>query len=258
MITLQTHHALSQEMRVRIVDIANRQICPITLLISTYQANAPDNHMFSEQINMKSLPLDIEHPDVKKMTTLIFSELLTESDRGAVIMGADILDSHLKLKLEHVMTSNTVSASTQKKMLNFNGVLGTLSAKIDALYAFGLITKQQHDSANALRKIRNNAAHSNESFKMSGNKDLLQNMCNFGASNVPSLINVLSQAYLLDMVTLNALHAEAGEDALFENEEEVKQYLSTEPAALDRIRENIPRIEFAYALLLLCGTITTH
>jgi len=196
--------------------------------------------------------------ELDNLIDVIFSELLRESDRGSVIMGADILDSQLNLKLDEIMTSNAIKPKERKRMLQFNGVFGTLSSKIDALYAFGCISDKSRNSANALRKIRNNAAHSNERFEMSDNSDHLMNMYDLGADNVPELINVLAQDHLIKRFTLNALSSDAGRAPLFNSEDEAKKYLRSSPEALGRIGKHIPQVSFAFGLIFLCREILQY
>jgi hypothetical protein len=51
----------------------------------------------------------------------------------------------------------------------FNAPLGTLSSRIKAVYAFGLVTEEQFRDMDALRKIRNRFAHNWEGVSLESN-----------------------------------------------------------------------------------------
>ncbi|WP_158288306.1 DUF4145 domain-containing protein [Mucilaginibacter psychrotolerans] len=67
----------------------------------------------------------------------------------------------------------------KSRLTNYPGPLSSLSGKIELLYAFRIIDEQVYQSLNALRKIRNDAAHSANIFSLNGLKDQLEKVYNF-------------------------------------------------------------------------------
>ncbi len=91
----------------------------------------------------------------------IFSEyhdlISVESDRGAVILSASILDSNLEEILKEFLLD-----PTSKKDELFSGAyspIGSLSAKIELCYRLGIIRKDIRLQLNKFKAIRNDFAH---------------------------------------------------------------------------------------------------
>lgn len=83
-------------------------------------------------------------------------EFQEESDRGAALVASSLLDERLKKILESFFTD----VSSSKDLLEgFNAPLGTLSARISAAYALGLIQENEYQECNIIRRIRNEFGH---------------------------------------------------------------------------------------------------
>jgi mannitol operon repressor len=80
-----------------------------------------------------------------------------ESDRGAVLLAASILDEWLLEIIQSYLINDKVS---KELLLGFSAPLGTFSAKTKAAYSLGLIEKNEYDEINIIRKIRNEFGHS--------------------------------------------------------------------------------------------------
>ncbi len=83
-----------------------------------------------------------------------------ESDRGAIIISASLLD----VGLENLLKSKLINNDKKDDVL-FNGAnapLSSFSSRIEFAYRMGLIRKDVKNSFNALRKIRNEFAHTIE------------------------------------------------------------------------------------------------
>lgn len=104
-------------------------------------------------------------------------KLTNESERGAVLVGANEVDEYL-VKLIAAILPNK-SKSYKSKLLNYPGPLSSFSGKIELLYAFKVIDKGLYDSLNTLRRIRNDAAHSSVSFSIQSIKEKLDSIYNF-------------------------------------------------------------------------------
>lgn len=59
--------------------------------------------------------------------------------------------------------------ATKELVEGFNAPLGTLSTRTKAAYAFGLLTKEQYQDIEILRKVRNQFAHNWEGVSLSRN-----------------------------------------------------------------------------------------
>ena len=83
-------------------------------------------------------------------------EFNRESDRGAALVAASLLDEQLRGILQAFFLDSKVS----RDLLDVaNAPLGTFSARISAAYALGLIQKNEFDELNLVRKIRNEYGH---------------------------------------------------------------------------------------------------
>ncbi|HEH9440562.1 TPA: hypothetical protein SIA39_002573 [Aeromonas sobria] len=84
-------------------------------------------------------------------------EFNKESDRGAVLNAAAVLDDWLKNILESFFVKNK---SGSELVSGFNAPLGTFAAKVTAAHALGLIEESEYHEITIIRKIRNEFGHS--------------------------------------------------------------------------------------------------
>ncbi|TWR31427.1 DUF4145 domain-containing protein [Mucilaginibacter pallidiroseus] len=112
-------------------------------------------------MNNKKNILDT-HPHLKDFLDFL-PKLNEESDRGAVLIAATMIED----LLEKVLHSFLIKGKTADRLLTgFNAPLGTFSAKIAACAAMGLITDNEHEDIEIIRKVRNDFAHTiHMSFK---------------------------------------------------------------------------------------------
>jgi len=90
----------------------------------------------------------------------VLNELSNGTDRSKVIVGATIIETQLERILEKYLVKNN---KIQKDTFSFNGFLGTFSAKINACFMLGLISKELYNDIQRLRGLRNDFAHNLES-----------------------------------------------------------------------------------------------
>jgi mannitol operon repressor len=101
------------------------------------------------------------------------NELHDETDRGAAVLGAAFLEEYLQRLIKAFLVDHSKSSDL------FDGAsppLGTLSAKIAAAFAMGLVTADERQELDLIRKIRNEFAHELEG--LSFEDDLICNLCN--------------------------------------------------------------------------------
>jgi len=196
----------------------------------------------------------LEHPEVSELLNTSFPELVSESDRGAVIIGADIVDSVL-YKLFDELMSQDISHKKKKRLFDYSGPLGTFSSKNDMALAVGYINKNTHDCINVLRQIRNDAAHSNFRFDIKSQQERVREMYNLG-TGVPMVVRNWAFEYLMKrFVTLLLESKGANEEPIFESLEECLDYLTDNPDSTKKIDEKLPVHEFSLGLILLCAFI---
>jgi mannitol operon repressor len=88
----------------------------------------------------------------------IITELNRETDRGAALFSASILDDVLKA----ILAAFLIDSSISNELFNHTKPLGSFSSRQDFCYALGLISKVEYDQCNLVRKIRNEFAHTSQ------------------------------------------------------------------------------------------------
>lgn len=85
-----------------------------------------------------------------------FASFNKESDRGAALVAASMLDDHL----EKILTAFFVESSAARELISgFNAPLGTFSSRASAAAALGLIQENEFKEITIVRKIRNEFGH---------------------------------------------------------------------------------------------------
>jgi hypothetical protein len=92
-------------------------------------------------------------------------EFSDESDRGAVLVAADIVSNHLGILIRD-LAPKLLKAKRIIGLLNYPGLLSTFAARADVAFLAGYIDDTAHRSSGLLRKLRNEAAHSQEGFRL--------------------------------------------------------------------------------------------
>lgn len=87
-------------------------------------------------------------------------DLIEESDRGCVIVGAAILEGYLAEDIEQAFLRNGLSNRYIKSSFDGNGPVGTFSSKVLIARGFGLIDDDIFHDLMVIRKLRNEFAHS--------------------------------------------------------------------------------------------------
>jgi hypothetical protein len=200
----------------------------------------------------------LEHPEVKVLFNEVLPELIAESDRGAVIVGADVVDSQLRLLFEKLM-SKSISNKKRKSLFDYPGPLNTFSAKTDVALAVGYIGERTYNCVHALRRIRNEAAHSNKNFDFSSNSQDLREMYNLG-EGVPLGINRWALECMMHTFLENVLsNTRKLKDELgkvpFETPREVMDYIADKPDLIKPLEEKLRRYEFALGSVMICAMI---
>lgn len=193
-----------------------------------------------------------EYPEVKEIFSHLFDTLLDESERGAIIIGTSKVEEQLEKYIIKILPND--SKSYTKKLLDYPGVLSSFSAKIELAYAFRLIDNNLYTSLNALRKIRNQAAHSSNSFSISEVRGRFEEIFDLGPSIAIFIRNQAMKMMMeLKMENIKRIFDESG----FTDEEKREQWnrIVENKELMDSVETQIPRWELIYGLSLICGII---
>lgn len=108
------------------------------------------------------------------------TELQAETDRGLALVGLALLDEKL---LETLQAFFVDGKSSARLLTDPNAPLGTLSARIEACAALGLITPEEHQEIGLLRRVRNEFAHKRHGLDFNSPK--VAGLCTSLNSNLP-------------------------------------------------------------------------
>jgi mannitol operon repressor len=98
---------------------------------------------------------DVE-PEIKELSEFL-SEFNRESDRGAALTAAAMLDQ----RLEEILSGYLADVpATQDLLSGYSAPLGTFSSRNSIAFALGLIQENEYNEINVVRKIRNEFGHS--------------------------------------------------------------------------------------------------
>ena len=90
-----------------------------------------------------------------------------ESDRGAALVAASILDD----RLQEILAAFFIESSAAKDLIaGFNAPLGTFSSRASAASALGLIQENEFKEITLIRKIRNEFGHGWEALTFESEK----------------------------------------------------------------------------------------
>jgi hypothetical protein len=84
-------------------------------------------------------------------------ELEEQSDRGAAIIAAALIDHHLAVAIEGRLMP--LNSTLRDNIFGSRGTLAGFQSKIDMGLALGLYTKDAHRELDTIRRIRNRFAH---------------------------------------------------------------------------------------------------
>ena len=102
------------------------------------------------------MPKKNAEPEIQELSEFL-NEFNKESDRGATLIAASVLDDWLQKIIKEFLVDNQ---SAKNLISSFNAPLGTFAAKVEAAHALGLIQDNEFQEITLIRKIRNEFGHS--------------------------------------------------------------------------------------------------
>lgn len=194
-----------------------------------------------------------DYPEIKVLFDELNSSLYTESSRGALLIATAHVDDQLTKLIEAVLPKD-LTKNHKDRLLKYPGHLSSFSSKIELSYAFRLIGENLYDSLNALRKVRNDAAHSNSKIELSELNEKLKSVYNLGPG-FSNFIRELSASAMLNYKiegvknVLNKLNWSP------EKKQETLKKKIKEKANMELMEKQLPFWELVYGLTFLCGLL---
>lgn len=199
------------------------------------------------------------HPEIKALLHDLLSNVVEESDRGAVLVGASYVEQHLGKLFEAILPSD-LSKNKRTSLLKYPGPLSTFAARTEVAYATRLIGRGLYDALHALRDVRNEVAHEPTFFKLSDHKGRVREMYAVGRG-MPVGINRMAIDLLMRSKVGHALelkHPLEEDQPLFKSPEEVVEHILKSPDIVAMLEEQLARYELAIGILVICALLVWH
>lgn len=194
--------------------------------------------------------LSFDHPDVEAVLETVFNVLVVESDRGAVLVGAELISDNLGNLLKEVFPQDLDAG----KLLEYPGLLSSAASRCEAAYAFRLISGNLRRAINLLRRVRNAAAHSPAEFSLASHSDRLREV--YSATVKPGdFVAEAARRFMAARLAAvsHAVDEKLGRPARNYSEDELQEFLASPEISL-----HLPKYQLAAAVSLICGLIVDH
>jgi len=202
-----------------------------------------------------------DRPEIQELFHSVFSTLMEESDRGAVLIGASHVDLHLR-NLFETIGPQSMSRRELRRTLDYPGPLSTLSAKADVALLTRLISDHVHQAIHHLRRIRNDVAHSPDAFRLADHQHRLREMYELLGPGLPSAINRLAAELILRTAVESVLEvndpASDEPKPIFKNSAEVLDHFAKDTDLMATLDERRPKCELALGVSFICSLIVYH
>lgn len=194
--------------------------------------------------------------EIQELFFTLLENLTHESGRGAILIATTHADDHLKQLLEAAMRSD-INKAAKEKLFNYPGPLSSFAAKIELAFMFRFINRGLYNSLHALRKIRNDAAHSEKKFQLHELKEKFYGVFNIGEG----MSYVVKKTAMETLVHHKMTEiTEIIEKENFTEEEKAKliRDLLTNPENIKKLERQLPFWELAYGISLVCGLLVYY
>lgn len=117
--------------------------------------------------------------DIKDFSAFL-KEFQGETDRGAALVGAAVIDDRLCETLRAFMVSDKAASPL---LDGGSAPLGSFSSRIEATFALGLISEHEYRECHLIRRVRNEFAHRKHGTNFGDQK--ITALCNNLKSDLP-------------------------------------------------------------------------
>ena len=196
-----------------------------------------------------------DHPDVAKLFDELFPVLVSESDRGAVLIAAAQVDRQLRILFEQIAPADLGTKALRGLL---KGPLRSLAVRAHTARVTKLISKHVYDAIGHLRDLRNEIAHSPSSFRLAEHEDRIRKVYDLVGPNLSVDINRLANELMVRGLIDNVLelkHPLDDNKPAFKNAGEVLDHLASKPELTKPLEDKRPHWELAIGITLLCATI---
>lgn len=185
----------------------------------------------------------------------MITDLLDESDRGAALIAADIISNHLVETFERL--APPFLNKTVRRMVSYPGVASTLSAKANIAALNGWLDETSYKAVGHLRRIRNDAAHSNKNFSLKDQAGRITEMLRLGDSVPRGMDGIANEVLLINLFQRLQANGEELKNELGENPfgttEQILDELERRPDWSLPLEERLTRMKLGLgACLILC------
>jgi mannitol operon repressor len=107
-------------------------------------------------------------------------EFQGETDRGAALVGAAVIDHRLRETIRAFMVSD---AAASVLLDGGSAPLGSFSSRINTAFALGLLSEHEHRECHTIRRVRNEFAHQRHGLAFTEQK--VSDLCHNLESDLP-------------------------------------------------------------------------
>jgi DNA-binding MltR family transcriptional regulator len=197
------------------------------------------------------------HPDSQVIIEKYYALLMSESDRGTILLGVSILDELLTGLFRDITPSST-SKTQLDKLFDSRGPFGELSSKLDIAIVCNLIPKNVVESIHKIRKLRNKLAHRTSPFSLKENLDHIYDAFSVLDKAAPSCFLSISHDAIYEHFIVKMMELESEGDKLFSSREDVANFLMKKPDLLDVLMEKRIKALFVVGISTLAALIIFH
>src|SRR5690625_229872 len=194
------------------------------------------------------------YSEVKQLFITLLTTLPDESGRGAILIATSHVEDHLTKLIEAVIPE-TVSRKNKKRLFSYPGNLSSFSSKIELAYIFRLINKNLYNSLNALRKLRNKAAHNSSKFELLELNEELKSIYELGPG-LSILIRQVCNQIIVDQKSDQIRSLLISEPTLsIADKKKIFEEIFSKTENIEIMEKQVPYLEMAFGLSFLCGLI---
>ena len=202
----------------------------------------------------------LDHPEVNAAFEVALTDLLEESDRGAALIAAQMVSNHLDDTLQRLAPE--FFKSKVKNMISYPGVGSSFSGKADIAALCGWLSEVAYRAIGLLRRIRNDAAHSDKDFALKDQTHRLNEMLSLG-ENVPNAVhNMAVEILVRDLFEKLRISGEGVVDQLGQNPfgsfEKIAEELRQRPDWSASLEQRLPRLKLGLGVCLIIWLMTLN